>query len=100
MSKLNSTVKVPSDYRRSDLVSILTAIDAQVNAISEGRVSGTYNAQSTIPTGSATPFAQGDFVRDPNASVNGSAGFRYIRTGWYCTSAPGGFSEARVLTGT
>ena len=101
MSKLNSVVKVPPGYRRSDIVSILSSIDAQVNALSEGRLSAIYNAQSTIPVAtSANPYGRGDFVRDTNASVNGSAGAQYVRTGWICVSAPGGFVECRSLTGT
>lgn len=100
MSKLNSVVKVPPNYRRSDIVAILSSIDSQVNALSEGRLSATYNAQSVIPAGSATQYAKGDFVRDTNASVNGSAGAQYVRTGWICVSAPGGFVECRSLTGT
>lgn len=101
MSKLNSSVKVPPGYNRSDLVAILSAIDNQVNALSEGRLSGAYNAQSVIPVATVlTPYAKGDFVRDTNASINGSAGAQYVRMGWICTSAPGGFTECRSLTGT
>lgn len=100
MSKLNSANRVPPQYSRSDLVNILTQIDSQVNNLSEGRVAAAYNAQSSIPSGSAVSYARGDFVRDQNVSITGTVGSQYIRIGWYCTSAPGGFTEARVWTGT
>lgn len=102
MSKLNSTNAVPPEYKRADIISILSKVDTQVNAISEGLISGTYNASTAIPSGSVAPGTQGDKRWKSNLTVQGSAGAQYVNLGWACVASgvPGTWVEMRVLTGT
>lgn len=102
MSKLSSASRIPEQYRKSDLFSILTQSDAQINALSEGRISANYNAGTAAPTSSLAPNAQGDKVWKTNVTVQGSAGVQYVTLGWVCVASgsPGTFVEMRVLTGT
>lgn len=67
----------------------------QVNQVSEGRISGAYNAVPVAPT--AGQYAQGDFVRNSAPTELGSPGSAYVVTGWIYTGA--GFLECRSLTG-
>lgn len=70
----------------------------QVNALSEGRLSGTYNAQSAVPTTGA--YAVGDFVRNSAPSELGSAASKYVVAGWLCLDdSPLTFVQCRFLTG-
>lgn len=95
MGKLFLDQKVPHAYDRQSLTDIILAICNQVNALSEGRLAAKYNAQASVPTGTAAAYAVGDFVPDSNCTVtNGS-----VRLGWVCTAAgtPGTLQEARAL---
>jgi hypothetical protein len=71
----------------------------QVNALSEGRVSGTYNAQPAAPTTGI--FAQGDFVKNSAPTELGSPGSAYVILGWINVTGgePGTFLPVRGLTG-
>lgn len=102
MSKLNSAVKVPNEYRRSDLINILTQIDSQVNNLSEGRITASYNAGTISPNATAVPSSVGDQVRNAAATVQGTVGAQYVITGWICTTAgtPGVWQPMRTLTGS
>lgn len=71
----------------------------QVNSMAEGRLVGTYNAQTSAPT--TGTHAKGDQVRNSNPSEAGSASSKYVVIGWICTvgGTPGTWLEMRVLTG-
>jgi hypothetical protein len=103
VSRLVLELRVPSEYKKTDIAEIIRAICTQVNNLSEGRLSARYNAQSSVPT--TNSYAKGDFIPDINctssASVAAGLGAAYVRLGWVCTSSgsPGTFVEARALTG-
>lgn len=86
-------------YSRGNLLDILRAIAAQLNGFSEGRIANRYNALTAAPT--TGTYKQGDFVANSAPSETGTAGNKYIVTGWICTvsGTPGTFKDARVLTG-
>jgi len=79
---------------------ILTSITNQVNSLTEGAVSAITNATTQAPT--AGSYQQGDFIRNKQPTVLGSAGAHYIVTGWTCVQAgtPGVWVETRSPTGT
>lgn len=105
MSKLFLDQKVPAQYDRQVYGDIIRTICGQVNNLSEGKISARYNAQSTVPSGTAVAYATGDFVPDSNCTVRASVApgvaASYVRLGWVCIASgtPGTFVEARVLTG-
>jgi hypothetical protein len=70
-----------------------------VNMISEGRMSGTINAQPSSPTFGA--YAQGDFVKNSTPTELGTTPNKYVVLGWICTVAgdPATFVPVRALTG-
>ena len=74
-------------------------IAAQVNALAEGRVSAAYTARAAAPT--TGTWAQGDTVRHSAPVEAGTAGGKYIITGWMCVAGgtPGTWRELRNLTG-
>lgn len=71
----------------------------QINAISEGRMAGAYNAQTAAPT--TGTYALGDFIRNSAPAQAGSASSQYVIFGWICTAAgtPGTWLQCRFLTG-
>ena len=70
----------------------------QVNGLSEGRLSATYNAQPAAPTTGA--YAVGDIVRNSAPTELGTVGSKYVIFGWMCNSAsPLTFLQLRFLTG-
>lgn len=95
--KLNTQPRV--GIKDPDLQRELREHAQQVNALSEGRLVGTYNAAPSAPT--AGQFAQGDFVRNSAPVELGAALSRYVVTGWLCVSSgtPGTFVQVRSLTG-
>lgn len=52
----------------------------QVNDLTEGRINAVTNAASSVPTTGS--WAQGDFVRNSAPSEAGTAGSKYVITGW------------------
>lgn len=106
MSKLDLSQRVPAQYDRQVFADIIRSICGQTNSLSEGRLNARYNAQSSVPSGTAVAYASGDFVPDSNCTVRGSVApgvaASYVRLGWVCVApgTPGTFVEARVLTGT
>ena len=63
----------------------------------------TSGAGTTTPSaGNAVQWYVGDTIRNTNPSVLGTAGSKYVISGWVCTTAgdPGTWSEQRTLTGT
>lgn len=71
----------------------------QVNQMAEGRLVGTYNATSAVPT--TGTYARGDFVRNSEPSELGGAGSKYVIFGWLNVAGgtPGTFVQCRFLTG-
>jgi len=106
VSKLDVSQKVPPQYSKPIIVDILNSVTSQVNNLSEGRLTARHNAQASVPSGTTTAYAVGDFVPDSNCTVRGSVApgvaASYVRLGWVCVApgTPGTFVEARVLTGT
>lgn len=78
---------------------ILTLVIAQVNGISEGKVSAVQSATTAAPT--TGTYQQGDFIRNSAPAELGTAGSKYVITGWTCTAAgtPGTWVACRSLTG-
>ena len=106
MSKLVLDFKVPSEYRKDQVVDIVRMICNQVNDLSEGRITARYNAHTAAPSGSAMSYLKGDMVWDSNPTVTGSVApgvaASYVRLGWVCVASgtPGTFQEVRTLTGS
>jgi hypothetical protein len=95
--RLPQTDSLPDLRRR--LTEYFRAIASQVNAVSEGALHGSYNAATAAPaTGT---YAKGDFVRNSAPSELGTAGSKYVITGFLCVTAgsPGTFVQCRSLTG-
>lgn len=94
--KANTTPRIAGDPA---LVAELRTHALQINAISEGRLAGSYNAQTAAPT--TGTYAQGDFIRNSAPTELGSASSKYVIFGWVCTVAgtPGTFLQCRFLTG-
>lgn len=93
--KLNITPLVPGDPA---LIRELKNHAQQVNAVSEGRLAGTYNAQSSVPTDGA--YAVGDVVRNSAPAELGSTPNKYVVYGWMCLDdSPLTFVQMRFLTG-
>ena len=80
--KLTGDPRLPLDT--ANLVRRLTDLHRdiadQVNALSEGRVSGAYASRTSVPTTGS--WAQGDFVRNATPAEAGSAASKYVITGW------------------
>lgn len=72
---------------------------SQVNALAEGRLNGTYNAQTAPPT--TGTHAQGDVIRNSAPTELGSSGSKYVIKEWLCIASdtPGTWVECRYLTG-
>lgn len=99
MSKLSSTQRLPHDYNLQSIEAIFRLIDTQVNAVSEGRLAGTYNASAAVPT--TGTYAIGDFIRNSAPAELGGGGSKYVILGFVCTASgtPGTWLQCRVLTG-
>ena len=74
-------------------------IAQQVNALSEGRLSATYNAYTAAPT--TGTWAKGDYIKNSNPAEAGAVSSKYVILGWVCTVAgtPGTWLQCRALTG-
>lgn len=94
--KLNKTPRKPAD---PDTELWYRQVAQQVNALSEGLITATYNAATSIPTsGTGT---QGDFVKNKTPVEAGAAASKFVVIGWICVASgtPGTWLPARVLTG-
>lgn len=91
--------RVPYQYAAQAFTRIVEEIEKQVNAVSEGRIAGTYNAYTSAPT--TGTWVQGDFIRNLAPTETGSASSKYVVLGWVCTvsGTPGTWLQCRVLTG-
>lgn len=94
--KVNTSPRIAGDYA---LTRELREHAQQINALSEGRLVGAYNAQTAAPT--TGTYAQGDFIRNSAPAELGSASSKYVVIGWVCTVAgtPGTWLQCRFLTG-
>lgn len=82
------------------LMQVLPVFAKQVNAVSEGRISGSHNAQEGPPTMGL--YQAGDYIRNSAPRVLGAAGSRYVIKGWICVDSgeSGVWVEDRGITGT
>lgn len=97
-----STTFGPIQTLVRDLVSYLRQIQLQVNQLSEGSISARYSANTAPPgAGNTKIYAKGDRVDNSNPVELGTAGSKYIITGWICTVGgnPGTWLPLRSLTG-
>ena len=101
MAKLNLAIRTPSTYLRAIVQALLRDIEQQVNALSEGRITASYNAFTATPTGTAQAYMQGDYVKNSAPTEKGSSGSKYVVKGWLCvgSGSPGTWVEDRGLTG-
>ena len=99
MSKLFLTGRIPQQYNRQTFYEIFSAIERQVNGLSEGSMQAHYNAYTAAPT--TGTYAQGDFIKNSAPAEAGSVSSKYVILGWVCTvsGTPGTWLECRVLTG-
>ena len=97
--KLNIDQGLSAEYDRATMAGILRDIQQAVNALAEGRQSGSYAATTAVPTTGS--YAIGDFVKKSNPVEAGAAASKYVIFGWVCTASgtPGTFKECRFLTG-
>lgn len=91
----------------NDVASVIRALHQwlpnaarQVNAISEGRITGHHNALEAPPE--VGMYTRGDYIRNKSPEVLGTAGNQYVIKGWVCVAGgePGAWVQDRGLTGT
>ena len=94
--KLNTTPRIHADVA---LLRELKEHAAQVNALSEGRMAGTYNALTAAPT--TGTWAKGDRIKNSDPTEAGVALSKYVILEWVCTvsGTPGTWLQCRALTG-
>ena len=97
MSKINITNFATAEFNRKSLFDAFSAIQSQLNNLSDGKVKAKTNAASTVPT--TGTYNVGDFVPNNNPSELGIATAKYVLTGWIVIASPNTFRECRVLTG-
>lgn len=80
----------------------LDPIITQLNNLSEGQAAATNNAATAAPAaGNTKAYARGDFIKNSAPGELGTAGSKYVITGWICVAAgtPGTWLSCRTLTG-
>jgi len=94
--KLSPTPRVKLD---AETQRVYREFATQVNLLSEGKLTGSYNAMPSAPASGS--YAQGDFIRNSNPTELGSGGSKYVVFGWICVTSgsPGTFLDCRFLTG-
>lgn len=94
--KLNTTPRVNVD---AETARWYRQIALQVNALSEGSITAVYNAAPAAPT--TGTWARGDQIRNSAPVEAGTAGSKYVTTGFICTAGgtPGTWLPLRSLTG-
>lgn len=99
-------MRLPSDPRLpgvntpnflTQLINLYRDIAKQLNLLTEGSITAITNKATAAPTTGS--YQIGDFVKNSSPSELGTAGSKYIITGWICTATPTTFKESRVLTG-
>lgn len=101
MSKVAVANRVPRNYDPQAIADLFRSLETQINLLSEGKVTATYNAHTAAPSGSAQPFQWGDFVKNTKPTeVSQTAIANYVVAGWVNTVAgsPGTWEECRFLT--
>lgn len=95
MIKLNTTPRVND----RDTMRELKEHAQTVNMLCEGRLAGSYNAQSAAPT--TGQHAQGDMVKNLDPVELGTTPNKYVIHGWQCLvgGEPGTWVQMRYLTG-
>ena len=94
------TTHLPINIMTNDRqLQMLRDIQQAVNALAEGRQSGSYAATTAVPTTGS--YAIGDFVKKSNPVEAGAVASKYVIFGWVCTTSgtPGTWKECRFLTG-
>lgn len=94
--KLNTTPRANVD---AETARWYRQIALQVNALSEGSIVAVYNAAPNAPT--TGTWAKGDQIRNSAPAEAGTAGAKYVTTGFICSVAgtPGTWLPLRSLTG-
>ncbi len=104
--KLSTEARLPQpnapDFDRTlyvRLYELFRDIATQVNGMSEGSIVAAYNAATALPT--TGKAIQGDVLRNRTPTELGSAGSKYVVTGWICITSgnPATWREMRCLTG-
>ncbi len=103
--RLDPYPRFPADSTQLErkLTDLFRDTARQVNDLTEGRVVAVTNAASAVPT--TGTWNQGDFVRKINTTEAGTAGSKYVTTGWIRLTAGSNnvlntdWVETRVLTG-
>lgn len=80
--RLDPFPRFPADkaFWERKLTDLFRDIARQVNDLTEGRLSAVTNAASSVPTSGS--WSRGDFVRNATPSEAGTAGSKYVITGW------------------
>ena len=80
--RLDPFPRFPADktFWERKLTDLFRDTARQVNDLSEGRISAVTNSASSVPTTGS--WAAGDFVRNSAPAEAGSAGSKYVVTGW------------------
>lgn len=81
------------------LIKVISDITKQLNTLSEGFIAASTSASTAAPT--AGSYSQGDRILNSSPVEAGTAGSKYVVTGWICVSSgsPGTWLQCRVLTG-
>lgn len=81
------------------LYQVIEDLSKQLNDLTEGRIFADHSAMTAAPTTGV--FRQGDKIRNSAPSELGTAGSKYVITGWVCVASgePGTFVQMRALTG-
>lgn len=85
---------------KRSLAMLLPSFAQQINAVSEGRLEGSHNAQEAPPAKGL--HQAGDYIRNSAPRLLGAAGGQYVIKGWICVTSgePGEWVEDRGATGT
>lgn len=104
MPKVNKPVITQADWptARQSLQDTLNKVVDQLNNLSDDKITANTSAYTAAPIGPNQPYTQGDFIKNVNVSVLGTAGSQYVILGWVCvkSGAPGTWVQCRTLTGT
>lgn len=101
--RINPENRLPQQYDQGVLARLLKDFATQLNLLSEGFLTASHNAQSSMPTSGS--YAKGDFVKNSNPVEQGTLGFKYYIDGWKrLTSGTShvlntDWVTARILTG-
>lgn len=98
---MNASVssQTPQEYDPGTIANMFRTIERLLNLLAEGRGTARYQSRTSAPT--TGTYAQDDIVYKSGMVEAGSAGSKYVITGWVCVAGgtPGTWKEMRVLTG-